>query len=229
MAIYDKDIREPLFEFLEETYGKVRILEEKRIGDSRADVFLVLPTGICGVEIKSDADTYARLAGQVADYDTHFDENIVVVGTSHAAHIREHVPEYWGIITVEELDGRPDFYIYRQPKRETKTTWRQKLEFLWRPELAAIQAKYDMPKYAGKSKAFVIEYIAAAIGERIGEEEMRAEFSRVLFERDYSAIADMINEYRKEHGKKPRRRKTPKLRKRRKTASAAGTRRKKKS
>ena len=29
MMLLDKDIREPLFEFLEERYGKVRILEEK--------------------------------------------------------------------------------------------------------------------------------------------------------------------------------------------------------
>lgn len=28
----DKDIREPLFDFLEETYGKVRIIEEKTMG-----------------------------------------------------------------------------------------------------------------------------------------------------------------------------------------------------
>ena len=34
--LYDKDIREPLFFFLEETYGKVRILEEKRTGSARA-------------------------------------------------------------------------------------------------------------------------------------------------------------------------------------------------
>ena len=27
----DKDIREPLFDFLEEQYGKVRIIEEKEI------------------------------------------------------------------------------------------------------------------------------------------------------------------------------------------------------
>ena len=27
--IHDKDIREPLFDFLDETYGKIRILEEK--------------------------------------------------------------------------------------------------------------------------------------------------------------------------------------------------------
>ena len=34
----DRDIREPLFDFLEETYGKVRIIEEKTMGNSRADI-----------------------------------------------------------------------------------------------------------------------------------------------------------------------------------------------
>ena len=27
--LYDKDIREPLFDFLEERFGKIRIIEEK--------------------------------------------------------------------------------------------------------------------------------------------------------------------------------------------------------
>ena len=40
--LYDKDIREPLFEFLEERYGKVRILEEKRMGRSRADAVMIM-------------------------------------------------------------------------------------------------------------------------------------------------------------------------------------------
>ena len=39
----DKDIREPLFDFLEEMCGKIRILEEKLIGKSRADIVMVLP------------------------------------------------------------------------------------------------------------------------------------------------------------------------------------------
>ena len=41
--LYDKDIREPLFDFLEERYGKSRIIEEKQIGRSRADAILVRP------------------------------------------------------------------------------------------------------------------------------------------------------------------------------------------
>ena len=60
-TLYDKDIREPLFDFLEEVYGKIRIIEEKTVGKSRADVVMVTPGLLCGIEIKSDADTYARL------------------------------------------------------------------------------------------------------------------------------------------------------------------------
>ena len=56
-VLKDKDIREPLFEFLEETYGKVRILEEKTMGRSRADLVMVAPECLYGIEIKSDADT----------------------------------------------------------------------------------------------------------------------------------------------------------------------------
>ena len=35
--LYDHDIREPLFRFLEATYGKVRILEEKNTGDAMTE------------------------------------------------------------------------------------------------------------------------------------------------------------------------------------------------
>ena len=67
----DREIREPLFFYLEEKYGKSRILEEKNIGRSRADVVMITDTAIFGIEIKSDADTYARLSNdQVAIYRT---------------------------------------------------------------------------------------------------------------------------------------------------------------
>ena len=57
----DKDIREPLFDFLEEQYRKTRIIEEKTMGKSRADVVMVLEEELVGIEIKSDEDFHARL------------------------------------------------------------------------------------------------------------------------------------------------------------------------
>ena len=35
---------------------------------SRADIVMITPTALYGIEIKSDADTYARLSSQVKDY-----------------------------------------------------------------------------------------------------------------------------------------------------------------
>ena len=95
--LHDKDIREPLFEYLEELYGKIRIIEEKTMGRSRADIVMVTTESLFGIEIKSDADTYARLDRQVKDYDKYYDYNIAVVGSSHGIHIKEHIPGYWDI------------------------------------------------------------------------------------------------------------------------------------
>ena len=85
--LYDKDIREPLFELLEEKYGKSRIFEEKIIGGARADAVMITEDAIYGIEIKSDADTYARLSRQVKYYDYYYDYNYVVVGSSHGTRI----------------------------------------------------------------------------------------------------------------------------------------------
>lgn len=196
--LYDKDIREPLFDFLEETYGKIRILEEKQMGRSRADVVMVLPKAVCGIEIKSDADTYVRLKRQVRDYDQYYDYNYVVVGTSHAMHIAEHVPEWWGIITVELEDGRVDFYILRQAAENPKVNWKKKMHILWRPELANIQERNHLPKYRQRSKDFVIEKLLL----KVAKEDLSLQISEELFERDYNEIATTIKEYRERKARK---------------------------
>jgi len=209
----DKDIREPLFDFLEARFGKNRIFEEKNIGaNSRADVVMVLPDQLIGIEIKSDADTYTRLERQVPDYDRVFDGNVIVVGSTHAQHVMEHVPEYWGIISIEEMPGQEevDFYILREMQQNPKRNPKEKLRFLWRPELAHIQERYGLYKYAGKSKDFVQDYLL----EKIPMEQLDVEISEELFQRDYTKIHDTINAYREAHGQKPRRRRKRRKRKR---------------
>ncbi len=218
--IYDKDIREPLFEFLEIKYGKTRFIEEKRMGKSRADVVMIRDGAVCGIEIKSDADTYARLDRQVKDYDQYFDYNYVVIGSTHASHIKEHVPESWGIISVELTadsgsekaditSGEIDFYVIREPERNPKLDWVKKLSILWRPELATIQEKNNMAAYKNKSKAFVIDKII----EKVPQEILVEQISDTLFERDYTQIAEQINAFRVANGRKPRRKTAKRKRK----------------
>lgn len=195
----DKEIREPLFDFLEEMFGKVRIIEEKTMGKSRADLVMVVPEALYGIEIKSDADTYARLSRQVKDYDRYYDYNIVVAGSSHGLHIHEHVPSYWGIITVEEIGGEADFYFLRKPQKNPKMKWERKLSILWRPELVQIQEWNAMPKYKEKSKEFVCRKIVERIPEKISEDVLGQQVSEVLFERDYNEISNILDEYRKKN------------------------------
>lgn len=198
--IYDKDIREPLFDFLEETYGKIRIIEEKTMGRSRADVVMVTESDLYGIEIKSDADTYVRLNHQVKDYDRYFDYNYIVVGSSHALHIREHVPAYWGVITVEIVDGAFDFYILRKPEINKKVTWANKLKILWRPEIAILQEWNNMPKYKEKSKDFVKTKILERLANgNISEQVLKRQVSELLFERDYTSIGAVISEFKRKN------------------------------
>ena len=68
--LLDKDIREPLFEYLEEQHDKVRILEEKTMGRSRADGVMVLDSRTAAVTLHGDccaiffADRCGRAAQQ---------------------------------------------------------------------------------------------------------------------------------------------------------------------
>lgn len=198
--LYDKDIREPLFDFIEEKFGKTRIFEEKRMGESRADVFVITEHNFIGIEIKSDADTYVRLESQVKDYDLYYDYNYIVAGGRHGAHVSKHVPSYWGIITVEEIDGKADFYILREACLNPNVSVKNKLSILWRPELSHIQELNQMHKYKDKSKAFVIEKICAKVENTILSKQICDE----LFERDYSTIADKIADYRKNNNLRKR-------------------------
>lgn len=193
----DRDIREPLFDFLEERLGKLRIIEEKTMGRSRADIVMVLPEALAGIEIKSDADTYARLGRQVKDYDSYFDYNYVVVGSTHAMHVREHVPPHWGIISVEELESGDglDFYVVREAGRNPYMEPEKKIKLLWRPELAHIQEKNGMYKYARASK----EFVRAKILETVPQELLWKQLSEELFERDYTTIQQTLEEYRNSH------------------------------
>ena len=192
----DQDIREPLFDFFDEKFGKVRIIEEKQIAKSRADVMLVLEEKLIGVEIKSDADTYARLARQVKDYNKFFDYNYVVVGSSHSKHIEEHVPEYWGIIEAISKEESVEFNVLREPeinKRAQRTyKMKRKLSILWRPELSHIQEINGMPKYKQRSKDFVITKIM----EKVPWDLLRRQISEELFQRDYNTISEAIKEWR---------------------------------
>lgn len=193
----DKEIREPLFDFLEERYGKCRILQEKIMGKSRADIVMVTEGALYGIEIKSDADRYLRLKTQVPDYERYFDYNILAVGSSHALHAAEHVPESWGILSIEESGEVLDFYELRAAGENKKRSLKRQLSLLFRPELSRILKRNALPEYSSLSKTALIRRLTELLSPEILSHELTEE----LFERDYLKIEEEILAWKRERGR----------------------------
>lgn len=193
----DKDMREPLFEYLEEFYGKIRIFEEKNAGGSRADVIGVIDGSMIGFEIKSDSDSYTRLKTQTRDYDDFCDINYLVIGKTHQKYAHNHIPPYWGIICVYEEENDVKVELLQIPGENPKVSIKKQIEFLWRPELYQIQKWNDLPEYKQKSKQFVREKII----EKIPETVLKMQMTDLLFERDYEILLEQIRQVKAQRRK----------------------------
>lgn len=180
----DKDIRELLFDYLDESYDKLRIYEELKIRKSIADVMVVLEDRLIGIEIKSDSDTYTRLPTQIKDYNHFFDYNYLAVGSSHAKHAHEHIPKHWGILSVAIENDKPYITELRPAKPTPRLQVSYQIKLLWRLELNNILNKNNLPKYKQKSKRFV----QLKLLEKLTPEKLKADMCDELFERDYTML-----------------------------------------
>ncbi len=177
----DKDMREPLFDFLDEYFGKIRTIEEKTIRSSRADVLGITDSAIIGFEIKSDSDTYERLKTQIKDYDKFCDYSYLVVGKSHI-HADEHIPDYWGIIVISD-DGAT---VEREAEPSPKVMLKYQMEFLWKKELHSILQRNALPEYKAQSRRFISEKLL----QKIDPDILKRQMTDQLFERDYTIYDD---------------------------------------
>lgn len=181
-TLFDEDIRILLFDYLDLRYPKVRTFEEKVMGKSRSDVVALLPDALVGIEIKSDADTYARLATQVKDYDKFFDMNYIVVGSSHLRRVAEHIPTHWGILHVDQTEEEPIIREVRAAGQNPKIKLKTQFVFMWKRELWALLKLNNLPAYKQKSRKFIIDTLLS----KVDEHTLKMQMCDMLFERDYS-------------------------------------------
>ena len=174
----DREMREPLFDYLDENFGKIRIIEEKTIQGSRADVLGVLDGYFVGFEIKSDQDTYERLKTQVKDYDRFCDFCYIVVGASHRKHVAEHVPEHWGILVVTEDGVELDRGADDNPRAELA----DQLTLMWKRELHRLLELNACPKYTNMSRKFIREKLL----QKVDHDRLKKQMTELIFERDYT-------------------------------------------
>lgn len=185
----DTEIRELLFDYIDEKYDKLRIYEELKIRKSIADIIIVLEDKLIGIEIKSDSDTYTRLPTQIKDYNHFFDYNYLAIGSSHIKHAHEHIPKHWGILCVETKNNiKPYITELRQPQPTPRLQVSYQIKLLWRLELNNILYKHKLPKYRQKSKRFV----QLKLLEKLTPEELKTDICDELFERDYTMLYWLI-------------------------------------
>ncbi len=115
-------------------------------GSCRVDVAVV--NGLLhGYEIKSDADTLARLPSQVVSYSAVLDKATLVVGVSHLERAMPLIPEWWGIRVVTTGARGAVLIEPMRPARMNDGIEASALALLlWRDELVAALASLDIQK-----------------------------------------------------------------------------------
>lgn len=183
--LYDKDMREALFSYFEDTLGKIRFLEEITMGKSRADAVMITENEMVGFELKSDKDSLARLGRQIPDYDRYYDRNYLVVGEHFESKAYEVLPSHWGIIKVYETKENSILVeILRESDCNPKNPLKKQLEFLWRNELINIVKAHKLGGVSAKNK----HKLAEMLFSNMEEKELKRCILEEMLEREYPKI-----------------------------------------
>lgn len=163
----DADIRKKLHTYLNsenKRYKDTLIIDELDLcsGLSRIDIAVINGT-IHGFEIKSEEDTLNRLPGQITYYNKSLEKVTLVTNPSHLKKVKELIPEWWGLIIVE--DSTNNFSINQLKKSETNIEIDSNsiLELLWKNELIDLASYYDVPIKKSYSKSLLRSAITEVV------------------------------------------------------------------
>ena len=116
----------------------------------RIDV-VQLGAELVGYEIKSDQDTFDRLAKQLHAYNRVFDRLYLVCGPRHVAQALALLPPWWGILRASRgTDSAVELQIIRPAKINIRQEAFSLASLLWRDEALAVlkSANITTPKKA---------------------------------------------------------------------------------
>lgn len=136
-------------------------------GLARADL-VVVNGELHGYEIKSEADTLARLPAQIAAYSRVLDFITIVTGKKHLAQIKKMVPKYWGIMLVHPAGEDIVSISYERAARRNPDVDRYALaQLLWREEVLSILTERGLAKgLKGKARPILWRVLATALDTR---------------------------------------------------------------
>jgi hypothetical protein len=155
-----------------------RIIDELGIDGGKviADMALVQPDVFIGYEIKSAADNSKRLPGQVIQYSRVFDRCTVIIDPKHTKNIETIIPEWWGIILIED----EKFFVLRQMQDNPKVDLKCLLKLLWRDEVYGACKQLGYAKITSARK-YQLQNILL---KELSSDDLRRLVRTVLFERE---------------------------------------------
>lgn len=155
MKLGDKEIRTILHQYIRENFDMRKYIldDEFRLSDGFvvADVALI-GTDLIGFEIKSDKDVLDRLSVQSMVYSNAFSECFLVTTPKYAERASLLVPDWWGILIVEERDNTLFMSEYRRGEENLDVTPLAVLQLLKKKEAGDLLRLVNSP-ISNKKKA----------------------------------------------------------------------------
>lgn len=146
----DSDIRRVLHESLWTSYADdpdTEIIDELAVCHAGARADVVLVNGhLGGFEIKSDADSLARLTQQSKYFDRVFDRMTLVCAPRHANKALERIPEWWGICVADASCGSVQLCSRRAAGQNPAPSRWARAALLRRDEMVQLLLKHGMCK-----------------------------------------------------------------------------------
>lgn len=123
-------------------------------GSGYADIAVIDHAGFYGYELKSGADSLARLEIQRRYYGEIFDHATLVCDPKHMAKAEDLLPSWWGLILARTEGTRIVFDEWRVQRQNPAPDVRERVTLLWRAEALALVDRFLTPhklKYAPRS------------------------------------------------------------------------------
>ncbi|WP_293553651.1 sce7726 family protein [Parvibaculum sp.] len=150
----DVDIRRPLHGWLENRYRRhchTKILSEMNIPRPSARIDIAVVNGeLAGYEIKSDADSLARLPIQMRAFNRVFDKVFLVTTERHLSAAIALVPEFWGLATSSQYGNDVRIRTRRQASKNLKIDLEAQLHLLNLIEIITILKDANVVARASK-------------------------------------------------------------------------------
>ena len=138
-------------------------------GRRRVDV-AVIGREISGYEIKSGADSLARLAGQARDYGLVLDRAALVTAPRQVKGAERALPDWWGIILAHGPEREATLEAVREPRTNPGTDPFALAQLLWRDEAMEELKSRDLARGLSKKAR---HHVWKTLAESLRREEIR--------------------------------------------------------